>query len=234
MLAVSRAVGVTGIVVPAVAAAGWPGVGTLCSAHADLHAAYGLHPVYVAEHADADLGALEKTLARGDAVAVGEIGLDHAVPGLDRDRQRVLFEAQLAIAAAAGLPVLLHVRKAHDTVLAALRRARVIGGIAHAFNGSLQQAGHYLDLGFRLGFGGMLTYERSRRLRALASALPPEALVLETDAPDLVVASHRGKRNSPAYLPEVCAALAGVRGCSPAEAAALTTRNARAVLRLPA
>ena len=179
VLAASRDAGLRGIVVPAIAAPGWPALRALCAAHADLHPAYGLHPVFVADHGDDDLVALEVQLAAGDAVAVGEIGLDHVVPGLDRDRQRALLDAQLAIAATAGLPVLLHVRKAHDAMLAALRRARVPGGIAHAFNGSLEQAGRYLDLGFRLGFGGMLTFERSRKLRKLARDLPPEALVLE-------------------------------------------------------
>lgn len=218
---------------PGIAAAGWPRLRALCAAHADLHVAFGLHPVYVAAHADADLRALEQALAVGDALAVGEIGLDHFVPDLDRARQRTLLDAQLAIAAAARLPVLLHVRKAHDEMLAALRRTRVPGGIAHAFNGSLQHAGRYLDLGFRLGFGGMLTFARSRKLRGLARALPPEALVLETDAPDLAVASHRGERNSPAYLPEVLHALAEVRDSTPDEVAAQTTHNAREVLKLP-
>ena len=232
VLAASRDAGLRGIVVPAIAAPGWPALRALCAAHADLHPAYGLHPVFVADHGDDDLVALEVQLAAGDAVAVGEIGLDHVVPGLDRDRQRALLDAQLAIAATAGLPVLLHVRKAHDAMLAALRRARVPGGIAHAFNGSLEQAGRYLDLGFRLGFGGMLTFERSRKLRKLARDLPPEALVLETDAPDMAVASHRGERNSPAYLPEVLTALAEVRDEAPEAVAAQTTRNAREVLRL--
>lgn len=232
VLARSRAAGVCAIVVPAVAAAGWPALRALCAGHADLHPAYGLHPVYLDRHAAADLAALEAQLAPGDAVAVGEIGLDFHHADLDRGRQRELFAAQLAVARAAGLPVLLHVRKAHDEVLAALRRTRVPGGIAHAFNGSLQQAGHYLDLGFRLGFGGMLTFDRSRKLRALARALPPEALVLETDAPDLTVASHRGQRNSPEYLPEVLAALARVRASDPLEVARQTTQNAREVLGL--
>jgi TatD DNase family protein len=163
---------------------------------------------------------------------VGEIGLDFCQEGLDPARQQALFEAQLVLARSAGLPVLLHARKAHDQVLATLKRLRVRGGIAHAFNGSLQQAGKYLDLGFCLGFGGMLTFERSLRLRPLARALPIEAIVLETDAPDLTVAAHRGSRNSPAYLPEVLSALAEVRDADPAELAAQTTRNAREVLGL--
>jgi len=233
VLARSRANGLCGIVVPGIAADGWPRLAALCAAHADLHPAYGLHPVFLASHAGTDVAALEARLAIGDAVAVGEIGLDHAVAGLGRAAQRQLLESQLAIARSAGLPVLMHVRKAHDDVLAALRREPVIGGIVHAFNGSLQQAGHYLELGFRLGFGGMLTYDRSRRLHALAKALPVEALVLETDAPDMTVASHRGERNSPEYLPEVLTTLARLRETDPGEVARQTANNAREVLRFP-
>ena len=164
--------------------------------------------------------------------AVGEIGLDYVVPALDRDRQQALFEAQLAIARAADLPVLLHVRKAHAQVLATLKRIPVRGGIAHAFSGGIAEARRYLDLGFALGFGGMLTFERSTKLRALAAALPPDAIVLETDAPDLTVAAHRGERNSPEYLPDVLTALAQVRGEDRAWLAARTSVTARRVLGL--
>jgi TatD DNase family protein len=228
----ARAAGVAGIVVPAIHAAGWPGLTALCAGEPDLYPALGLHPIYLAQHRDAHLSALERAIADAHPVAVGEIGLDYFVRELDPHRQQVLFEAQLAVAAAAGLPVLLHVRKAHDQALATLRRIPVCGGVAHAFSGSLQQAHSYIELGFRLGFGGMLTFERSTKLRALARDLPLEAIVLETDAPDLTVASHRGERNSPEYLPEVLAALAEVRQADPAQVAAQTTRNARELLRL--
>ena len=232
VLASARAAGVAGIVVPGVEAKGWDGLWSLCTAEPDLFPALGLHPVYLEQHSESDLAALESQLASRRPVAIGEIGLDYFVTDLDRARQQALFEAQLAIARAAGLPVILHVRKAHDQVLAVLRRIRVPGGIAHAFNGSLQQAQHYIDLGFKLGFGGMLTYERSTRLRTLARGLPLEALVLETDAPDLVVAQHRGERNSPEYLPYCLAALAEVRGEPIERVAQQTSANARAVLAL--
>lgn len=232
VLAAARAAGLVGIVVPAIHAAGWPRLLRLCASAPDLHPALGLHPVYLAQHRAEHIADLEYALSETRPLAVGEIGLDFHQPELDRTRQQALFEAQLALARVAGLPVLLHVRKAHDQVLAALKRVRVCGGIAHAFNGSLQQARHYLDLGFRLGFGGMLTFERSLKLRPLARALPVEAIVLETDAPDLTVAAHRGERNSPAYLPDVLAALAEVRDADPAELAVQTTRNARDVLGL--
>lgn len=229
-----RASGVTRIVIPGVTAAGWGNLLALCADHRGLYPALGLHPVYLADHRDDDIEELADWVALHRPVAVGEIGLDYYIDDPDHARQQALFEAQLRVAADAGLPVILHVRKAHDAVLATLRRIRVEGGICHAYNGSLQQAGHYIDLGFKLSFGGMLTYERSSKLRALARALPQEAIVIETDAPDLTVASHRGERNSPAYLPECLAALAAVRGEDPVELAAITTRNAVAALGLPA
>jgi TatD DNase family protein len=213
-------------------APGWDFLWRFCAGEPDLYPALGLHPVYLDRHQEGDLAVLEKFLAERRPVAVGEIGLDYFVAGLDRQRQQALFEAQLAMARDAGLPVILHVRKAHDPVLATLRSIRVPGGIAHAYNGSLQQARQYIDLGFKLGFGGMLTYERSRRLRLLARELPAEAIVLETDAPDLTVAQHRGLRNSPEYLPHCLTALAEARGESREDLARETSANARAVLGL--
>jgi TatD DNase family protein len=232
VLARARANGVTAIVVPGVLASGWDYLWRFCTGEPDLYPALGLHPVYLERHQEADLAGLERLLAERRPVAVGEIGLDYFVAGLDRQRQQTLFEAQLEMARAARLPVILHVRKAHDPVLATLKRIGVPGGIAHAYNGSLQQARQYMDLGFKLGFGGMLTYERSRRLRELARQLPEEAIVLETDAPDLTVARHRGSRNSPEYLPDCLAALAEARGESREALACQTSANARAVLGL--
>ena len=230
----ARTSGVAGIVVPGIEACGWDDLSALCATAPDLFPAFGLHPVFTATHSNTDLDLLEARLANQRPVAVGEIGLDFYIKDADRERQQRLFEAQLVLARDAGLPVILHVRKAHDQVLATLKRVRVPGGTAHAFNGSLSQAQQYIDLGFRLGFGGMLTYERSVKLRGLAQALPIEAMVLETDAPDMVVARHRGERNSPEYLPDCLAALAAVRGEPPAAVAARTTANAREVFGIAA
>jgi TatD DNase family protein len=232
VLARSRACGVRRLVIPAVDAAHWASLLALCRREAGLYPALGLHPLYLEQHRQEHVEALESAVARHRPVAVGEIGLDFFVAGLDRERQQRLFEAQLGVARNAGLPVILHVRKSHDQVLAALRRIRVCGGIAHAFNGSLQQAQQYLDMGFKLGFGGTLTYQRSSKIRGLAKALPLEAIVLETDAPDMAVAAHRGERNSPEYLPDCLQALAEVRDQDVALLAECTTRNACAVLRL--
>ncbi|GAB4300383.1 MAG: TatD family hydrolase [Thiohalomonadaceae bacterium] len=233
VLARARAAGVVRQVVPAIHQPGWAFLRALCRREADLLPALGMHPIYLDVHRPEHLMELRGLLASERPVAVGEIGLDYFVTGLDRAVQQELFEAQLRLAAEFALPVLLHVRKAHDQVLATLRRMKFRhGGIAHAFSGSAQQAEQYLDLGFKLGFGGTLTYARSSRIRALARELPLAAIVLETDAPDIVTVAHRGERNSPEYLPEVLAALAEVRGADPAVLASATTANARAVLRL--
>jgi TatD DNase family protein len=213
VLARARAAGVGRIVVPAVDAAGWPALLELCRREAGLYPALGLHPLYIDTHRDEDIAELRRLVVAERPLAIGEIGLDFFVKGLDRERQQWLFEQQLAIAGEFSLPVLLHVRKAHDPVLATLKKMKFThGGIAHAFNGSAQQAQHYIDLGFKLGFGGMLTYERSTRIRALAVEVPLEAIVLETDAPDMSPAAHHGERNSPEYLLEVLQALATLRG----------------------
>lgn len=227
-----KGLGINGIVLPAVTAAGWPRLLDVAASDSIFFPTLGLHPVYIAEHREEHLARLEAAIEKYRPIAVGEIGLDHYVPELDRERQMTFFEAQLAIAAAAGLPVVLHVRKAHDQVLACLRRSRVTGGICHAFNGSLQQARQYLELGFKLGFGGTLTYERARRIHRLARELPLEAMVLETDAPDMPPAAHRGERNSPEYLPQILEALSRLRDESPQTIAGQATANVRQVLRL--
>lgn len=233
VLRACREAGLAGIVVPGVTAATWPRLlGVVAAEPGFLHAALGLQPMFLAEHRRADLEALRRAIGAHRPVAIGEIGLDYYDKSLDREPQRELFRAQLEIAREADLPVILHVRKAHEEVLGLLREVPVRGGVAHAFNGSPQQAERYLDLGFKLGIGGAMTHERSRKLRAMVRALPAEAIVLETDAPDMAPANHRGERNSPAYLPEVLAALSELRNEAPEDLARLTTDNVRAVFRL--
>jgi TatD DNase family protein len=234
----ARALGVVGIAIPGVLAAGWRGLLALCAEPAvkgqpRCYPALGLHPCFVDQHRPSEIDQLRRLLQHAPAVAIGEIGLDFAAAETDRAAQCWYFEQQLELARAFDLPVLLHVRKAHERVLQALRaRALPAGGIVHAFSGSLEQARAYHALGFKLGIGGMLTYARSRKLRALVRELPLAALVLETDAPDMTVASHRYARNSPEYLPQVLAALAEVRGERPERIASATTATAAAVLRL--
>lgn len=229
----ARAVGISAMILPGVDRGGWAHLLDLCSQEPDLYPALGLHPMYLRLHHPDDLDELQHHVDQGRQVAIGEIGLDYYVEGVDRQQQQELFEAQLDIASAANLPVLLHVRKAHDQVLATLRRRKFQqGGIVHAFAGSLQQAQHYTKLGFKLSFGGTLTYDRAKRIRAVASQLPLEEIVLESDAPDIPVSSHRGERNSPEYLPEILNALADLRSESNEVIAAQTTKNALMILSL--
>lgn len=230
VIARARAAGVRGFVVPAVDRQGFGNVLALAAARPDVCPALGIHPMYVMQAREADLEALDACLARGEAHAVGEIGLDHFVTGIDPVRQLDFYVAQLALARSHDLPVILHVRRAVDPVLKQLRRSGVRGGIAHAFNGSLQQAQMFIDLGFRLGFGGAMSFEGSSRIRALARALPLSAIVLETDAPDMPPAWARGERNEPASLARYATLLAELRGIDREEVVETTGRNLREAL----
>jgi TatD DNase family protein len=235
--------GVVHCVLPAVAVGNFGAVRDLAHRHGDSYA-LGIHPLCTGGARPEDLDRLDEALTFGRddprLVAVGEIGLDYFVPGLDAARQELFYEKQLALARKHRLPVLLHVRRSADGLLKHLRRARV-AGIAHAFNGSLQQAQEFVRLGFKLGFGGTLTYERALQVRRLATALPPEALVLETDAPDIPphwiyrtaeqrAAGEAQGRNEPGELPRIAQVLAALRGTGMDELAALTTGNAIAAL----
>jgi TatD DNase family protein len=226
----AAAAGVRGFVVPAIDRASFARVEALCRATPGGSAAYGIHPLCVSQARPADLAVLEAQLASGNAVAVGEIGLDGFVTDLPLELQESYFVAQLEIARRLALPVVLHVRRAVDLVLKHLRRIEVPGGIAHAFNGSRQQADQFQAMGFALGFGGTLSFEGSRRIRSLAATLPESAIVLETDAPDIAPAWRRGGRSEPAFVARYATILAELRGVGAAEVAAFTTANARRVL----
>lgn len=233
VLANCRKQGVTHILVPAIERGGWDNLLRLCRLEKNLYPALGLHPLFVEHHQSQHLEQLEHYLDEYHPPAIGEIGLDFFMAQVDRDRQLYFFSAQLDIASNAGLPVSLHIRKAHDQVLSLLRKHTVRGGFAHAFNGSLQQAQQYIDLGFKLGFGGTLTYAGSRKIRELARVLPLESIVLETDAPDMAVAAHRGQRNSPEYIIDCLNALAKLRDEDPAFIAEHTGKNAFLALGMP-
>lgn len=191
--------------------------------------AYGLHPLYIDTHQKEDLHTLRQWLITEDAVAIGEIGLEGSLPHLNAQKQLDFFYAQLKLARDLDLSVILHIHKAQDAVLKGLRRFRPKGGIAHAFNGSRQQAEHFIKLGFKLGFGGAMTYERALNIRRLATHLPLESIVLESDAPDIVPAFAQGMTNEPAHLPRIAETLAELRGISLPTIAQHTARNAEAV-----
>ncbi len=231
VVAAARQVGVTGIVIPAVDRANFDAVLELCRLHDDCFPALGIHPMYVDHSTPADLAVLEQVLADQRPIAVGEIGLDFFVEGFDAARQEFFFVEQLKLARQFDLPVLLHIRRAQDDILKHLRRIKVRGGIAHAFNGSRQQAEAFIDLGFKLGFGGTMTWPRALRVRELAATLPLESIVLETDAPDIPPEwLGREGRNSPDQLPKIAQVLADLRGKTLAEIVDATTKNVLAVL----
>lgn len=226
-----RALGVERQVLLGVFRENWERVIELAEQHTELHAALGLHPIYLAQHKPEHLRDLRDMLQRlaghPKLCAVGEIGLDYYVEELDREAQQALFEEQLRIAIDVELPVLLHVRRSHAAVIATLKRLRVPRrGIVHAFAGSREEAREYLKLGFRLGLGGAPTWPQANRLRKVVAELPLEAIVLETDAPDMAPSMYPGQRNSPEHLPAICEALAELRGVSAEELAAASTQNA--------
>ncbi len=232
VLLAARQQGVTDLVLPAVQSRRWDNLINLCQSMSGLHYALGLHPVFIDQHQWRDIELLKDYLNQYQPCAVGEIGLDFFDRNLTIDKQMELFEAQLRVALEFDLPVILHVRKAHEDVLKYLHKYPVQGGIVHAFNGSLQQAQRYQKYGFKFGFGGMLTYKRSRRLRELAQQLPLETIVLETDSPDMTVEQHRGTRNSPEYLSYCLQALAELRHMTTTQLAGVTRQNTIDVLRL--
>lgn len=231
LLARSRALGVQRIVVLGVYQANWQRLWHLVEANEGLYAAFGLHPVYLDEHQVQHLNELRGWLSRlagqPKLCAVGEFGLDYYLENLDRQRQQAVFEAQLELAAEFELPALLHVRRAHAATIATLKRFRLKrGGIIHAFAGSQEEAREYIKLGFRLGLGGAATWPQANRLRQVVAGLPLDAIVLETDAPDMAPAMHPYQRNSPEYLADICVELAALRGVSAEELAAASSRNA--------
>ncbi|GKT22120.1 TatD family hydrolase [Acidovorax sp. SUPP3334] len=236
--------GVAHCVLPAVELSNLDAVRRLAHRHGDSYA-LGIHPLFTGRAGDRDVDALAEALAahHGDPrlVAIGEIGLDYFVPELDGPRQERFYRAQLQLAQRFDLPVILHVRRSCDKVLKGLRERRVRGGIAHAFNGSLQQAEAFIAMGFKLGFGGAVTFDRALQLRRLAAELPLQSLVLETDAPDIpphwlyVTAAERAAgappaRNTPGELPRIAEVVAGLRGMPVDELAQATRANAIAAL----
>jgi TatD DNase family protein len=234
VMARARAAGVTTMVVPAVERANFGAVASVCREFPSCRPAYGIHPMYVERARREDIDALRETLRREPAVAVGEIGLDFLIEPRDEESQSWWYAEQLKVAREFQLPVLLHVRRAVDAILKGLRDIRVRGGIAHAFNGSRQQAEEFIKLGFKLGFGGAMTHRRATRLRELAATLPLDAIVLETDAPDIppewLAREGSPGRNEPAELPRIAAVLADLRGMDVRDVIAATTANALGVL----
>jgi TatD DNase family protein len=205
--------GVEKIIVPAVNRKSFDDVINLRKKFPNCFYALGFHPMYINDLKEDDLYTLETYLKTYEPVAVGEIGLDFFVTKDNKLLQEEIFVAQLKLANTFDLPVIMHVRQAIDDVLKNLRRYPVKGGIAHAFNGSMQQAHAFIELGFKLGFGGAMTYTRATHIQALAKSLPIESIVLETDAPDIPPSwlGHEG-RNTPKELNQIATFFAELRG----------------------
>ncbi len=230
--------GVHWIVIPAVECSNFNTVRALARQFDGGVYALGIHPMYVSSASEADLATLREqatqSLTDPRFVAIGEIGLDFFIPELRdgelREKQEFFYIEQLKIARDLGLPVILHVRRSQDTLLKYLRRIHVSGGLAHAFNGSEQQAHAFIERGFVLGFGGAMTFTRALQIRRLAATLPPTALALETDAPDISPSWLHPATNSPEQLPQIAAVLAELRGQPVADIARQTSENVARVL----
>lgn len=229
--------GVNQIVIPGVTSADWQRVLTCTDLHHPVtrHAALGLHPCFLNQHSlVADIDRLESLIrTRSDIIAVGECGLDLFLEDPQLELQQELFNAQLELAKQFDLPVILHVRRSVDLVLKSLRRHKVkAGGVAHAFSGSLHQAREFAKLGFLIGVGGAITYERAQRLRKVVVKLPLEQILLETDAPDMPLHGFQGELNRPSRVKLVAECLAQLRGISNEEVAEQTTANAKQLFAL--
>ena len=234
VIADANAAGVVGLVVPAVECATFDAARAAARAIPGGAYALGIHPLYTPRARDEDIATLRRAVERamGDPrfVGIGEIGLDFFVTTLDPERQQFFYVEQLKIARDFDLPVILHVRRSQDALLKQLRIFTPRGGIAHAFNGSRQQADKFVERGFCLGFGGQMTFERALQIRRLAADLPLDALVLETDAPDIAPQWRYKQRNSPVELPRIAQVLADLRGVTTTALAQATCSNAWRVL----
>ena len=233
--------GVKAILLPTVQASDWGQAKNLVNQYGNqmpgLVYTLGIHPLYINQDQEGDIDILQKQIEQSlddpRFVGVGEIGLDYFVEGLDPQRQEYFFHAQLDLAQQFQLPVILHVRRSQDAILKALRKRKVPGGIAHAFNGSHQQAEQFIELDFKLGFGGAATYDRALQIRRLLKELPLESIVAETDAPDIPPAWLReegGQFNEPALLPRIAQQLADIRGISEEVFSKAVWQNAMQVL----
>lgn len=233
VVANARNAGVETLIVPSVDADSWTRIAPICARYPGAHPAFGLHPLFLANHAPANVQALSALLNAHRPVAVGEIGLDFHRSDLDPDAQRRYFTAQLELAREYELPVIVHARNALEEVILTLRRRGGLRGVVHSFSGSEQQARQLWSMGFHIGIGGPVTYDRAQRLRRIVAGMPINFLLLESDAPDQPDAAHRGERNEPALLTGILHEVASLRGESAERVAEATLTNTRRLFGLP-
>lgn len=235
VVAAMHQAGVSDVILPAISAVQWPRLREIAHSVPGLHASYGLHPMFMAQHTAEHVHQLRQWLSTERPVAIGECGLDFFVEPaaqVTQSAQTELLLAHLRLALEFDLPLIIHARKATDILLKYLRQFSGLRGVVHSFAGSQQQADQLIERGFYLGIGGTVTYERAQRLRRIVATVPAERLLLETDAPDQPDSQWRGRRNEPARLPVIAAHLAALRGVSVAEIARITTANAQVLFGL--
>ncbi len=226
VIANASLVGVEQFVIPGVQASQWQSLIEFCNDNPSCHYALGIHPYFLDSFQEKDLALLEKLLQKQCAVAVGECGIDSNVDNILLQQQ--IFESQVALANKFKKPIIIHHRKSHHLIMQSFKKVKPkYGGVIHAFSGSLQDAKKYVQLGFKLGIGGVITYERAKKTRSVVARVPLEHLVLETDSPDMPLSGRQGERNEPKYMPEVLKHLSRLKGLPPKHVAEQTYLNAK-------
>ncbi|MDH5485158.1 MAG: TatD family hydrolase [Gammaproteobacteria bacterium] len=218
--------GVEKIIVPGITARNWQRQHDICQQYTGLYAAFGLHPYFLEQHQQQHIDALKQWIEQHDTIGIGECGLDFFLPELDKDTQQFYFYAQLELALEKQLPVVIHARKATEQVIQAIKQRPGLRGMIHSYSGSYEQATQLIDLGFFISLGASITYDNATRIQKIASQLPLEHLLVETDAPDQAGGVHRGKRNEPGFIVEVVEGLACIKGLSRENIIQQTSLNA--------
>ncbi|EIC86578.1 TatD family hydrolase [Serratia sp. M24T3] len=227
--------GVNQLIVPAVEADRFERILMLAKDHPQVFAALGLHPICIERHNEASLASLTEHLATRDnkLVAIGETGLDLYMENPDFEKQQWLLKEQFKLAKLHDLPLILHSRRTHDPLSAMLRKAHLPAtGVVHGFAGSLSQAQAFVRLGFAIGVGGTITYERAHKTRQVMAQLPLSCLLLETDAPDMPLQGFQGQPNRPERAAQVFKTLCELRAESTEEIADALMKNTRRVFNL--
>jgi len=225
LLQMAQLAGVRQFIVPAVSSEKFTQVNELALSQDAVVHTLGLHPYYIAEHAGEDLEKLAELVPKSGVVGIGECGLDYHLKDLDRDKQLLVFEAQVVLAKHFSLPLILHVRGAVAAVFEVLKKHDYFNAVMHSFNGSIEQAQTITDHGVMLGFGPAVCNPKANKLQAMFETVPLTHILLETDAPDQPFYDRHGKRNLPIDLLRVNESLANIRGMDPAELAAQTVAN---------
>lgn len=232
LIQMAQMAGVEGFIVPAVSVNRFPAVLKVAQEHPEVAYTLGLHPYYINQHSATDLEFLAESLQGSGAIGVGECGLDYFLKDLDRDKQQLVFEAQVILAKHMNLPLVLHVRGAVDDVFATLKKHGHYRAVMHSFNGSIEQARQIMAKGIFLGFGPAVCNPQAKKLKELIESVPVEAMMLETDAPDQPFYDRAGKRNLPIDLTRVNHEIARIKGIEPDELAAQTTANVKHLFNL--